>query len=332
MNTNCLFCGYTLKRQTETALTGSNSHFITAYNCDNCGEYHLLNNVNTPRDLSKENKMQIASYLLEQRLNGYQGIIVVTNDADAKKLFTKVNYPIVTAEEILGQFPKKITDKLDKALLNLSKLTKHFGQPIIIHYEFPAIFYAVNEQEFMALLTALKELDYVRETNRDGSKITIYITAKGYERIYELGKVNPTSHQGFVAMWFDPSMDDTYKNGFQKAIVDAGYEPKRIDKKEFIDDIDDEIIAEIRRSKFLVADFTDFRSGVFYESGFAKGLGIDVIFTCREDQKDKIKEHFDTRQKKHILWKDETDLYKQLKNSITANIGWGPKAKEEESK
>ena len=75
-------------------------------------------------------------------------------------------------------------------------------------------------------------------------------------------------------------------------------------------------MAEIRRSRFLVADFTEFRTGVFYESGFAKGLGIEVIFTCREDQKDKIKEHFDTRQEKHITWKDEPDLYNQLLNSM----------------
>ena len=65
-------------------------------------------------------------------------------------------------------------------------------------------------------------------------------------------------------------------------IEDAGYEAVRIDEKEHTNKIDDEIIAEIRRSRFVVADFTQgkdgARGGVYYEAGFAHGLGIEVIF------------------------------------------------------
>ena len=57
-------------------------------------------------------------------------------------------------------------------------------------------------------------------------------------------------------MWFDLSMDEAYQNGIQPAIEDAGYEAVRIDRKDHNNKIDDEIIAEIRRSRFLVADFT----------------------------------------------------------------------------
>lgn len=53
--------------------------------------------------------------------------------------------------------------------------------------------------------------------------------------------------------------------------------------------------AEIRRSRFLVADFTHdkkqgARGSVYYEAGFAHGLNIPVIFTAR----DGTKPHFDT--------------------------------------
>jgi hypothetical protein len=44
---------------------------------------------------------------------------------------------------------------------------------------------------------------------------------------------------------------------------------------------------------------------------------------CRKDMIDKI--HFDTRQYAHIVWENETDLAKQLKNRILATIGQGPK-------
>jgi hypothetical protein len=52
--------------------------------------------------------------------------------------------------------------------------------------------------------------------------------------------------------------------------------------------IDDEIVAEIRRSKFLLADFTcekeKVRGGVYFEAGFGMRLGIPVIWTVAKDQ------------------------------------------------
>ena len=104
------------------------------------------------------------------------------------------------------------------------------------------------------------------------------------------------------------------------AIKDAGYEPDRIDAQNFNGKICDEIIASIKRSKFLIADCSKFRSAVFFEAGFAKGLGKEVIFTVRESYKDKLKEHFDTRQYNHIVYDSSKDLYKKLYDRICATI------------
>ena len=57
-------------------------------------------------------------------------------------------------------------------------------------------------------------------------------------------------------MWFDESMDQAFEVGIEPAIEEAGYKPLRIDRKEHVNKIDDEIIAELRRSRFVVADFT----------------------------------------------------------------------------
>ncbi|MBI5778526.1 MAG: hypothetical protein HZA49_03610 [Planctomycetes bacterium] len=323
MSTNCLFCNQQTKETRRWPDTA-----VYVYQCDSCGKY-LASDVFkiSLGAISPEDKTRIASYLMSRYLTE-KSPLALTDKKPSQNDFNGI--PFITIDEILDQFPKRVDKKLNRALQNLGKLSMHFGQPIIVDYELPAIFYAVNMQEFTAVLEALKELDYTRETTRQGSRRTIYITAKGFDRIYELDKVNPESRQGFVAMWFDSSMDNVYKNGFQKAITDAGYEPRRIDKKEFLGKIDDEIIAEIKRSRFLVADFTGQRGGVYFEAGFAQGLDIPVIYTCRQDcMKDA---HFDTRQYKHIDWKDEADLYNQLYNRIGATIGWGPQAKKEEAK
>ena len=63
--------------------------------------------------------------------------------------------------------------------------------------------------------------------------------------------------------------------GIMPGIEDAGYKPYLVDEDEHIDKIDDKIIAEIRRSRFIVADFTHgekgARGGVYFEAGFALG-------------------------------------------------------------
>ncbi len=124
-------------------------------------------------------------------------------------------------------------------------------------------------------------------------------------------------------------MQQALEHGIEPAIKDAGYKPLRIDQKEHINKIDDEIIAEIRRSRFLVADFTHgvdgARGGVYYEAGFAHGLNLPVIFTCREDAVEEL--HFDTEHYNHIVWTTPADLREKLTNRILAVIGEGPEAR-----
>ena len=161
----------------------------------------------------------------------------------------------------------------------------------------------------------------------DANQVPVTVTIDGYSRIGDL-EPQIDSAQAFVAMWFSDEMEKVYEEGIKPAIEDAGYKPMRIDRKPDLDKIDDEIIGEIRRSLFLVADMTHgddgARGGVYYEAGFAYGLGKTVIFTCRKDMIGEV--HFDTRQYAHILWKKKKlkKLREQLRDRILARIGEGP--------
>lgn len=136
--------------------------------------------------------------------------------------------------------------------------------------------------------------------------------------------------QGFMAMWFGLEMN-VYQEGFKPAIEEAGYEACRIDQAHFTGSIYDKIIAEIRRSRFVVADLTcdnqcdsgKARGSVYYEAGFAKGLDIPVILTCRQDSFDHI--HFDLKQQNCIKWPDAHDLKQQLTDRLRAELGQGPR-------
>lgn len=156
----------------------------------------------------------------------------------------------------------------------------------------------------------------------------VAVTVDGYARVDSLKTSSVDSAQAFVAMWFDDEMNDAYEKGIKPAIEQSGYTPMRIDRKPDANKLDDDIIAEIRRSRFLVSDMTHGEDGargsVYFEAGFADGLGIPVIYMCRSDLMDEV--HFDTRQYAYIVWEkgEETELQGRLLQRIRARIGEGP--------
>lgn len=98
-------------------------------------------------------------------------------------------------------------------------------------------------------------------------------------------------------MWFDDSMNDAYRVGIKPAVEDAGYAVHRIDQKDFVGRVVDEIVAELCKSRFVVADFTTSpevgaRGGVYFEAGFAYGLDMPVFLTCRKDRTEAVLRHW----------------------------------------
>ena len=160
------------------------------------------------------------------------------------------------------------------------------------------------------------------------------LTFKGLGRL-ETGGEALVSDTAFVAMWFDNEVKAALEKGIAPAITDADFTPLLINRKEHANKICDEIVAEIRRARFLVCDFTCgllpdndaksgktaiARGGVYYEAGLAHGLGKKVIWTCRSDLIDHV--HFDLRQYNCIHWEDgkEDELRRKLVNRIRAEI------------
>ncbi|MDR0917798.1 MAG: nucleoside 2-deoxyribosyltransferase [Oscillospiraceae bacterium] len=117
----------------------------------------------------------------------------------------------------------------------------------------------------------------------------------------------------------------SFINTVQKACQEASngkLEAKIVQDKEFNDGISDKIKAEIRTSKAVIADYTYENQGVYFEAGYADGLGIPLIRFCEEkwalNKKGSIENavHFDERHNNLIVWKSFPDLEERLKNRI----------------
>ena len=120
-------------------------------------------------------------------------------------------------------------------------------------------------------------------------------------------------------MAFAKELISVWRNGIKPALERVGYRAYRVDDDPHIGRIDAKIMTEIKNSKFVLADVTNQRPGVYFEAGYAIGLGLPVIWSVHEDDLRNV--HFDTRQYNHIVWKDADDLEQQLYNRVSAVIG-----------
>ena len=226
----------------------------------------------------------------------------------------------VGVDAAIETFPKTVAERLDRVLLNIAAVTKHLGQQIKIGSEgVNPLLFAQNSGEVFFVIEQFAQEGYIKgKTTSLPTEISL--TAKGLNRAADLqrGLFGPLNKQVFVAMTFDKSLDAAWTDGLKLGIEDCGYDALRVDRKQHNEKICDVIIAEIRKSKFLVADFTLHRNGVYFEAGMMMGLGRPVIFTCHKADLDKA--HFDTRQYNHIEWETPAELRDKLKSRIQATI------------
>ncbi len=181
---------------------------------------------------------------------------------------------------------------------------------------------------FNFLVGQLAKDGLVEVLKTDQEHLKLILTPNGWRQARELSS-SRNSDQVFVAMWFSPEMDVAYWEGIVPALTHCGYrQPFRVDDPEhdlaagkpgYTNRIDNRIIAELRKARFVVSDVTGARPGVYYEAGYADGRDIPVIWTCRRDAVSDM--CFDTRQIAHILWDDPAHLQRELIAKIERH-GW----------
>lgn len=293
------------------------------------GEYFISRTaIYDLRNLEEAQKVLLTSWLVEQRRLGISRPEIFSTTIDESKVRRQLQVHeradnllryLASKSELLGSVvtfgsPTSATAPIAANELMAWTASRRISEVITLAE------YAKEEGWIEHVVNSPKYISDTEDTHE------LMLRPPGFARLAALQGGVSVSSQAFVAMWFDSSLVDAYEKGIAMAIRDAGYLPIRIDRKDHNNKIDDEIIAEIRRSRFMVADFTQgasgARGGVYYEAGFAHGLSIPVIFTCRADVLTDV--HFDTRQYNHIVWKDPSDLRDLLAKRISATIGDGP--------
>lgn len=273
--------------------------------CPRCGQFKVSGTALSilSQGLGSEKRAKLSGWVLAQ------------NRAGEVPMITSINLNSILARPI-PSVAERATNLLLEAERGLQHLGDHFN---ISDPRFLAATYSSNQHDVMFLLKLLSEQGLAKPFAMGG---LCEILPHGYIQIDKLRRETSISSQGFVAMWFHQDLNEAYSNGFQVGILQAGYNPIRIDRMEHINKIDDEIIRQVKASRFVVADFTGHRGGVYFEAGLALGLDIPVFWSCRKDNMNDL--HFDIRQFNCIDWETPDDLAGRLAVRLEAVLGPGP--------
>jgi nucleoside 2-deoxyribosyltransferase len=278
-------------------------------NCQRCGKY-LITNEALSLLPSLDKKYKLSAWVRD--INERSQTIPNIKASTIKTLINSFpDYTPIQRQLILMRSVERRTDYPGKST------------PIVPKNDYP-LAWATCEKELNYYLQNLVDRKLLNLPSKGHSEINdiindVAISASGWEYLEKHSKIAAISDQAFVAMSFSESLYDIWKNSIKAAIEKAGYKAYRIDNEKHNERIDVKLMAEIKNSKFLIADVTDQKQGVYFEAGYALGLGIPVIWSCRQDNLEKV--HFDTRQYNHIVWQNEEQLKEVLYNFICAIIG-----------
>ena len=148
--------------------------------------------------------------------------------------------------------------------------------------------------------------DGTRKLQR-GEYVPMILTLKGWDRYEHLKQANPQSTTAFMAMSFgDQQMNRIYSDHFRPTVQSIGYDLCTVEDRPEAGLIDYRIRLQVTASRFVLADLTHENRGVYFEAGYAEGIGRPVIFTCHTDAFDPKmgRPHFDVSHQQCVKWND----------------------------
>jgi hypothetical protein len=122
--------------------------------------------------------------------------------------------------------------------------------------------------------------------------------------------------RAFIAMPIDvadPSLEDLLET-IKSAAEQCGIQATRIDEEQSNEKITDRILEAIKKARFVIVDLTKERPNVFFEAGYAHGIGKIPIYIAREG----TTFHFDVKDYPIITFKNMTKLKEELVKRLNA--------------
>jgi hypothetical protein len=128
--------------------------------------------------------------------------------------------------------------------------------------------------------------------------------------------INADSRLVFVIMAFSDDMDPIF-DGIKAAGKGLDLDVKRVKDMQGDYRITDQIIEMIQAARFVVADLSHERPNVYFELGYARGLGKTVITIARKE----TTVHFDVKDWTYIPYIDSRLLERDIRKRFEYELG-----------
>ena len=246
------------------------------------------------------------------------GVVRNASDTGDPVVLDSERIPELIRDAPIPRLPMDAIDRVLADLVEAQRRTGRFSGQQRIGLGSYARYYLPSAEDLAWLMQSLVPLGFANAADVAEPEDMLYLslTAEGWRYAAEVERSRVQTWQAFVAMNFAPDLKPAYDEGIAPALTENGYEPVRVDRIHHNEKIDDRIIAELRRSGLVVADFTGHRGGVYFECGYAMGRGTHVIWCCRDTGIASVQ--FDTRQYNHLVWSEPADLKERLVDRIRA--------------
>jgi hypothetical protein len=308
MPDKCPVCTFELNSPSTNTDKGNYS-----FDCPNCGKFILTG---TAEHLLKQNLKEnpnragVISHFLRKRNNW-----PLLDSETFKKLLKEESYPSPTqqAKNLILWIGGNITAPGERI-----SIEPNTHQAIIGAKDQQGVKFILDHLFDRSLLTGIRT-----DTLQTLGSAQATLTFEGWEYYDELMHGKTNSRKAFMAMQFgDSTLTKVVDECFKPAVKKTGFDLQTVLEEPKAGSIDDRIRADIRNSKFLIADLTHSNNGAYWEAGFAEGLGKIVIYTCQKSIWERETTHFDTNHHQTVIW-DESDLKRageDLKATIRASL------------
>jgi hypothetical protein len=331
----CELCGYTVKVIKDI------TEDIEIIECPYCGRYFIKDQSR----ITSDNKSLLAGYLYMIKNRNRQSGYIPINAEEILKDFRiptrplrKLEYLLVAMDEI-SKGRNGVGFSIYKYETTMEEITQYIKVSSDETLNLPPAFaYAADLHEVYKMFTDLSDYGYLSSKHKvdNGSshpRFPMYeteysITMKGYEKIEALRTSMTLSNRVFIALQFkndDGSGREELVSAIKNACDECGFEAGTVNETPYNGGIADEIITAIKRSKFVIVDYTYANNGAYFEAGYARGIGRPLIRCCNGEWVKKnggIEKavHFDERHNNVIVWDNPDKLRKELISHIRATI------------
>lgn len=298
------------------------------YDCSRCGLFSLWRNIDNTSiqnlTLGNPNFPYILSHIIK------------THNLHNPEQYPEFKYDVlkkIAKEKRLSDLRTQSSNLLTYIGSNISSLEKLL--PIENREELAAIIGATDKNGLGYVVQCLKEAGDIRTDQYGSFRNDVHLgkiglTYKGWLAYDKLKHKSKDSRKAFMAMPFERPELDSFYTDIKTAVKTTGFYLSRIDEDPAAGSIINKIKAEIRSSKFLIAELTYRNPNVYWESGFAEGLSIPVIYLCEDNFFKENKSAFNISVDRTVFWSKDniSKALEDLTNCIKATL---PEAAVQES-